>query len=102
MGDQKMGKSLGNGIDPFFLADRYGADAVRYFLLREIPFGSDGNYSTEALIARTNSDYFYEILLLFIINPIIFTNFFIISVVYCTESVVLPVPGEPVIIVSPC
>lgn len=56
MGDQKMGKSLGNGIDPFFLADRYGADAVRYFLLREIPFGSDGNYSTEALIARTNSD----------------------------------------------
>ncbi len=56
MGDQKMGKSLGNGVDPFFLADRYGADAVRYFLLREIPFGSDGNYSAEALITRTNND----------------------------------------------
>ena len=56
MGDNKMGKSLGNGVNPFFLIDRYGLDAVRYFLLREIPFGSDGNYSTEALINRTNAD----------------------------------------------
>ena len=52
----KMSKSKGNVVDPFVLADRYGADTVRYFLLREIPFGSDGNYSTEALFARTNAD----------------------------------------------
>ncbi len=56
MGEAKMGKSLGNGVDPFFLVNRYGVDPVRYFLLREIPFGSDGNYSTEALLTRTNSD----------------------------------------------
>ena len=56
MGDAKMGKSLGNGVDPFFLVNRYGVDPIRYFLLREIPFGSDGNYSTEALLNRTNSD----------------------------------------------
>jgi len=52
----KMSKSKGNVIDPHDLIDRYGADAVRYFLLREIPFGADGKYSEEAIINRTNVD----------------------------------------------
>ena len=54
--NDKMSKSKGNVVDPFFIAERYGADTLRYFLLREIPFGSDGNYSNEALLTRTNSD----------------------------------------------
>jgi len=41
---QKMSKSLGNAIDPIYLVDKYGADAVRYFLLREISFGQDGDF----------------------------------------------------------
>jgi len=52
----KMSKSKGNVVDPVLLAQRYGVDALRYFLLREFPFGSDGNFSNEALIARINSD----------------------------------------------
>lgn len=56
LGGDKMSKSKGNIIDPVVLRNRYGVDAVRYFLLREIPFGADGNFSTEALIARINSD----------------------------------------------
>ena len=53
---QKMGKSLGNTIDPVELAQKYGSDAVRYFLLREIPFGQDGDVSEEKLKARFNGD----------------------------------------------
>ena len=52
----KMSKSKGNVVDPHILCDRYGVDAVRYFLLREIPFGSDGLFTNEALINRINSD----------------------------------------------
>ena len=52
----KMSKSKGNVVDPAILAQRYGVDALRYFLLREFPFGSDGNFSNEALIARINAD----------------------------------------------
>lgn len=52
----KISKSLGNYRDPRDYISKYGADAVRYFVLREIPFGSDGNFSEEALINRTNSD----------------------------------------------
>ncbi|MFV0352244.1 MAG: methionine--tRNA ligase [Oscillospiraceae bacterium] len=52
----KMSKSVGNVVDPVVLCARYGVDAVRYFLLREIPFGNDGNFSNEAMIARINSD----------------------------------------------
>ena len=53
---EKMSKSVGNVIDPFALVDHYGLDQVRYFLLREVPFGQDGNYSHEAIVNRTNAD----------------------------------------------
>ncbi|MCX8158192.1 MAG: methionine--tRNA ligase [Candidatus Diapherotrites archaeon] len=52
----KMSKSLGNVIDPIQLVERYGCDSVRYFLLREIPFGEDGRFSEEALITRHNNE----------------------------------------------
>ena len=52
----KMSKSKGNVVDPVKLCQRYGVDAIRYFLLREVPFGSDGVFSNEALIYRINSD----------------------------------------------
>ncbi len=53
---QKMSKSLQNVVEPNMLIDRYGVDAVRYFLLREVPFGLDGDFSHAALIHRINSD----------------------------------------------
>jgi methionyl-tRNA synthetase len=53
---QKMSKTLGNVIDPVELAQKYGPDAVRYFLLREVPFGQDGDVSEEKLKARYNGD----------------------------------------------
>ena len=52
----KMSKSKGNVVDPYLLAERYSADALRYFLLRDFPFGSDGNFSNELLINRINMD----------------------------------------------
>ena len=52
----KISKSLGNYKDPREYITKYGVDAVRYFALREVPFGSDGNFSEEALVTRTNSD----------------------------------------------
>ena len=52
----KMSKSKGNVVDPVILCDRYGVDAIRYFLLREIPFGADGLFTNEALINRINYD----------------------------------------------
>ncbi len=52
----KMSKSIGNVVDPVILCERYGVDAIRYFLLREIPFGNDGMFTNEALITRINSD----------------------------------------------
>ncbi len=52
----KMSKSKGNVVDPVVLADRYGVDAIRYFLLREVPFGADGVFSNEALEGRINAD----------------------------------------------
>jgi methionyl-tRNA synthetase len=53
---EKMSKSVGNVIDPFDLANAYGVDPLRYFFLREVPFGQDGNYSHEAIVARINAD----------------------------------------------
>ncbi len=52
----KMSKSKGNVIDPRILCAKYGSDAIRYFLLREVPFGSDGVFTNEALIGRINAD----------------------------------------------
>ena len=52
----KMSKSKGNVVDPNVLCQRYGVDAIRYFLLREIPFGADGVFTNEALISRINAD----------------------------------------------
>ena len=55
-GGEKMSKSLGNVVDPTDMADRYGVDAIRYFLLREVTFGQDGSYSHEAIVNRVNSE----------------------------------------------
>ena len=52
----KMGKSTGNVVDPVVLCNRYGVDCIRYYLMREIQFGHDGNFSNESLIGRINSD----------------------------------------------
>jgi len=53
---EKMSKSIGNVVDPFVLAERFGVDALRYFLLREVPFGQDGSYSPEAIVNRVNAE----------------------------------------------
>ena len=53
---EKMSKSLGNVVDPMELAERFGVDALRYFLLREVSFGQDGSYSAEAIVTRVNAD----------------------------------------------
>jgi methionyl-tRNA synthetase len=53
---EKMSKSVGNVVDPFTLAKDYGTDQLRYFLLREVPFGQDGNYSREGIVQRINAD----------------------------------------------
>src|SRR6476620_1155111 len=53
---EKMSKSVGNVVHPLALADAYGVDQLRYFFLREVPFGQDGNYSLEAIVNRINAD----------------------------------------------
>ena len=52
----KMSKSKGNVVDPYILAEKFGVDALRFFLLRTFPFGSDGNFSNELLIQTINTD----------------------------------------------
>jgi len=56
IGGQKISKSLGNGIDPVYLAEKYGVDAIRYFLMREFVFGTDGDYTLERMLQRINTD----------------------------------------------
>jgi methionyl-tRNA synthetase len=56
MNGEKLSKSTGNVVDPYVLAERYGADALRFFLLRTIPYGSDGDYANELLINCINTD----------------------------------------------
>ncbi|TRZ95455.1 methionine--tRNA ligase [bacterium] len=56
IGEDKMSKSRGNAVNPIDLVNRFGIDAYRYFLLRDVPFGLDGNFSEEAVIKRINSD----------------------------------------------
>src|SRR5260370_8088056 len=51
-----MSKSVGNLVDPFNLVNQYCVDQMRYFFLREVPFGQDGNYNHEAIVARINAD----------------------------------------------
>jgi len=53
---EKMSKSVGNVVDPIELADKFGVDALRYFLLREVTFGQDGSYSAEAIVNRVNAE----------------------------------------------
>src|SRR3546814_2429966 len=53
---EKMSKSLGNVVDPMNLAERFGVDALRYYLLREVSFGQDGSYSAEAIVRTANAD----------------------------------------------
>jgi methionyl-tRNA synthetase len=53
---EKMSKSIGNVVDPFVLVKDYGVDPLRYFLLREVPFGQDGNYSRDGIVQRINAD----------------------------------------------
>ena len=56
LGDKKMGKSTGNVVDPYILSERFGVDALRFFLMRTFPFGSDGNFSNELLMGTINTD----------------------------------------------
>lgn len=56
LGGKKMSKTMGNVVDPAELIRKYGLDAVRYFVLAEVPFGSDGDYTEELLVSRINSD----------------------------------------------
>ncbi|WP_295810631.1 methionine--tRNA ligase [uncultured Nitratireductor sp.] len=53
---EKMSKSVGNVVDPFAMVEAYGLDPVRYFFMREVPFGQDGSYSHEAIVNRINAD----------------------------------------------
>ena len=55
-GNDKMSKSKGNVVYPGPIVERYGVDALRYYLMREMPFGADGNYTNEAMLSRTNAD----------------------------------------------
>jgi methionyl-tRNA synthetase len=83
---QKMSKSLQNVVEPNMLIDKYGVDAVRYFLLREVPFGLDGDFSHTALIQRINSDLANDIGNLLSRSTAMAVKYF---------GGVLPAPGTP-------
>jgi len=82
---EKMSKSVGNVVDPMVLAERFGVDALRYFLLREVSFGQDGSYSAEAIVTRANAE---------LANS--FGNLAqrTLSMIYKNLDGVLPSPGE--------
>jgi len=82
---EKMSKSVGNVVDPMVLADRFGVDALRYFLLREVSFGQDGSYSAEAIVNRANAE---------LANS--FGNLAqrTLSMIFKNLAGVLPAPGE--------
>src|SRR3954447_15326084 len=82
---EKMSKSVGNVVDPMVLADTFGVDALRYFLLREVSFGQDGSYSAEAIVARANAE---------LANS--FGNLVqrTLSMIYKNLDGVLPTPGD--------
>jgi methionyl-tRNA synthetase len=61
LGGGKMSKSVGNVVEALALADKYGHDAFRYFLMREMPFGLDANFSEEAFVGRLNADLAYDL-----------------------------------------
>jgi methionyl-tRNA synthetase len=82
---EKMSKSVGNVVDPMVLAERFGVDALRYFLLREVSFGQDGSYSAEAIVNRANAE---------LANS--FGNLAqrTLSMIYKNLDGVIPAPGE--------
>jgi methionyl-tRNA synthetase len=82
---EKMSKSVGNVVDPFVLAERFGVDQLRYFLMREVSFGQDGSYSPEAIVNRVNAE---------LANS--FGNLAqrTLSMIYKNLDGVLPAPGE--------
>lgn len=82
---QKMSKSLGNVIAPADLVERYGLDQTRYFLLREVPFGNDGDFSDRAIIARSNGD---------LANDIGNLAQRVLSMVFKNCDGALPTPGD--------
>jgi len=81
----KISKSLGNTIDPIELIDTFGSDAVRYFLMREISFGQDGDFSRQALINRINSD---------LANAYGNLAQRVLSFIYKNADAIVPTPGE--------
>jgi len=82
---QKISKSLGNVIDPFELIDTYGLDPVRFFLMREVPFGNDGDFSRKSFVLRCNSE---------LANGIGNLSQRTLSMIHKNCDAVIPAPGE--------
>lgn len=82
---QKISKSLGNTIDPHKLIEKYGVDPVRYFLIREIPFGNDGDFSEKSLTSRLNSD---------LANSLGNLVQRVLSFIYKSQGGILPTPSD--------
>ncbi len=82
---EKMSKSVGNVVDPMVLAKRFGVDALRYFLLREVTFGQDGSYSAEAIVNRANAE---------LANSVGNLVQRTLSMIYKNLDGILPAPGD--------